>query len=185
MLFDDYLDLGRKDFSKARFIAFCGISGSGKSTMVQHFLKTHVGPGEDFVFVRSDAGGLRLDQVPPRASGTQLIVLDELRERRDLRVLRLALRRYPRVLAASHLRSPAFRLVCVPKLIFHVDQDPAKIARYLAARRVPSSEAAVAVFHRNFGAAYTDVDIILERYPGLSFDAALARFLRFDGLQIK
>lgn len=183
MQFDDYLDLAHRDFSGTRLIAFCGVSGSGKSTMIEHFLKIRVRRETDYIHVRADAGGLRVDQVPPHSAGAGLIVLDELRERKDLRVLKLALRRYRQVLVASHLRAPAFRFLFVPRLIFDLDRDPGKIARYLAERRVPSSEEAVAVFFRNFGAAYTDVDIILERYPGLDFDAALGRFLRFDRLR--
>lgn len=156
--FDDFLGLTGRDFSRHRVVAFVGCSGSGKSRAIRFLIEHH----PDF-------------QEP----GT--IVVDEAVTRRDIRDLRPAIRNGARILMASHLHPWAIRsaLPLAGVAIFRTDADPAKLARRLERSGVTASRNAIQAYVRTFGASYTDLDIILERFPGRSFDDALARFHRF------
>ena len=157
--FDDFLGLGARDFSRHRLIAFVGESGSGKSTAIRFLLERH----PDFA-----------------RRGRDVVVADEVPRVADLARLWEPARRGATLLVASHLPAAWFRALC-PLLggaVFRTDRDTGKISRYLQRRKVPASARAVEAYVRRFGATYTDVDIIVERFPAASFDASLARFLR-------
>jgi hypothetical protein len=177
--FDDFLGLAGCDFSRDRLIVFHGVSGSGKSTAIEALTTTHSGfRGREL---------LRLDGPPfPRQIGhSAVIVIDELIVPQDLTIVWLAIRRAGTLIVASHLHPMAFvpfRLFG-PISFFATDRDEAKIARALNQRGCESSSEAVRRFVHHFGASYTDLDLILERYPGGTFDQALARFERFCTLK--
>lgn len=151
LVFDDFLGLAARDFSRHRVVAFVGESGSGKSTAIG-FL---------------------------RARYPAMAVIDEARAADLPRLCRMVAAGRA-VLVASHLPAWLLRLALPAGrvAIFRTDCDPGKIARYLEARRVRASGAAIDAYVRRFGATYTDIDLILERFPGPSFDAALASFTR-------
>jgi hypothetical protein len=159
--FDDFLGLERRDFSAHRVVAFVGESGSGKSTAIGFLLEHH----RDFL----------------RA---EVHVVDEARIV-DLLRLWQPIARGSRVLLASHAPAWIVRAALpFPGVsVFETDRDAGKIARYLGRRGVAASKQAVTAYVRRFRATYTDVDLILERFPGRPFDAALARFERFCVLE--
>ena len=151
--FDDFLRLDAQDFSRTRLLLFYGVSGSGKTTAIQHLKQ-------------------RIDG---------LMVLDEIVARRDIRKLGSLLREYRQVAAATHvcpIRFWTLRLRYRTR-VFCTDRDPAKLGRLLDRRSVSYSPASLWTFTRRYGANYTDLDIILERYPDVGFDEALARFEQF------
>ena len=65
-----------------------------------------------------------------------------------------------------------------------MDRDPGQIERYLAQQQVAFGPMSVRKYCQVFGANYLDVDFILERHPGASFDQALAHFLKFCQLKL-
>lgn len=155
--FDDFLGLAARDFSRHRLVVFVGRSGSGKSTAIGFVRQRH--PAFE--------------------------VMDELRRLADLERLRAPLQRGARMLVASHVAAGWF-LALRPFMrvaVFRTDRDEGKIARYLHGRRIAASAPAVAAYVRRFGATYTDVDLILERFPSASFDASLRLFTRFCSLR--
>jgi hypothetical protein len=159
--FDDFLGLAGRDFSSHRVVAFVGESGSGKSTAIR-FLREH---HPDFV-------------------RRQACIFDEARAA-DLPRLWQAVARGRKLLVASHLPAGVLRALLPFRgvAVFETDRDCGKIRRYLERSGVPASAAAVEAYVRRFGATYTDVDLILERFPGRTFDAALACFERFCALE--
>ena len=159
--FDDFLGLGARDFSPHRVVAFVGESGSGKSTAIRFLREQH-----------------------PDFKRRHTLVIDEV-SAADLPRLWLPLARGATLLLASHLPAWIVRaaLPCTCAAVFRTDRDRGKILRYLRAQGIAASAQAVEAYVRRFGATYTDVDLILERFPGHSFDAALARFERFCRLQ--
>jgi len=157
--YDDFLGLLGRDFSRERLVLFCGASGSGKSSAIRFLLErhSHFGGGDVTVMDEVHAGNLHRLAARAAAGG--------------------------RLLAATHL--PLGWMSALPRVaVFRTDRDRAKIARYLRARGVSASPEAVEAYVRRFGATYTDVDIILERYPAPRFDVALARFERFCSLRL-
>ncbi len=175
MLFDDYLDLRSRDFSRARLVVFTGRSGSGKSTAIRFLLEEH----PDF----RGREALRLAGPPfSRFEGrADVIVVDDLTSIRDLRAVIPLLAASRTLLVASHL-SPAWFRPLHPAIrcaLFRTDLDAGKIERDLARRGIAASSGAVRKYTEAFGATYTDLDIILERCPAETFDAALARFTKF------
>lgn len=179
-LFDDYLRLAERDFSRHRLIAFCGASGSGKSTAVEYLLSEHRDfQGRPHVWV---------DGPPFRDTGfsTDVLVLDDVIGLTDYLTMLRLLRRAKTLLVASHLSTAHYRPLqwLVTTAVFRTDADPGKIERYLERRGVQTSKAAVREFVALFGATYTDVDIILERYPDRSFDQSLALFRRFSSIEL-
>ena len=155
--FDDFLGLAARDFSAHRAVAFVGESGSGKSTAIHFLLQCHPD------FQRGD-----------------VLVIDEA-QTADLVRLWRPLARGAKALIASHLGAATLR-ACLPfpgVAVHRTDRDRAKIGRYLERIGVAASTEAVEAYVRRFGATYTDVDLILERFPGRTFDQALAGFQRF------
>lgn len=175
MHFDDYLGLDRMDLARFRLLVFIGRSGSGKSTAIGHLLDAHPSfrGRESAVLHRPSFAGP--SGLPP------LVAVDDLVEPRELRVVLDLLRSGRTLLVASHLDAAWYRVpsLFVPTIIFRTDADESKIGRYLGRRGVAASDDATRAYVRRFGATYTDADIILERYPGRSFDDALGRFERY------
>jgi hypothetical protein len=172
--------LNGRDLSRCRRVLFYGRSGSGKSTAIEHLLETQ------FVHrARRYLLGPPFDRlVRPLDRGT-VIVVDEIESFRDLRQLLPLLRVDATLLIATHVAPAWFPLAgCFPDAVFRTDADSEKIGRYLARRNLTASSSAVLEYCRRFGATYTDVDLILERYPHLGFDEALGRFLKFDCIDL-
>lgn len=159
MKFDDFLALGDRDFSSHDLIIFHGRSGSGKSTAIEFLRRKN-----------------------PHVSYQ---VVDEITTFRDLGKL-LPTRRGP-VLIATHVRPIWLRLMkpFARTVIFRTDRDSAKLVRYFVERSIRASAEAVALYVREFGATYTDAEVILERYPSASFDQSYARFRKFCRLVAK
>lgn len=157
-LFDDALGLAARDFSRTRVLVFCGESGSGKSSAIRHLMHRH----------RHYRGN----------SGVR--VIEELRRLRDLGTFFAALLRGQRLLVASHLPPWLHRglgLLARTEVVA-LDNHPQKIARWLSARGIAHSDAAVTHFCAHFGANYTDARLIVEHAQAHSFDQALGRFLK-------
>ncbi|MCP4814224.1 MAG: hypothetical protein GY888_17080 [Planctomycetaceae bacterium] len=180
--FDDYYRLGKLDLAATRMLVFQGMSGSGKTTAIDYLCQHHD------QFRERSVKTFRL--VGPRiqlpALEDQLVVLDDVRFVRQLRPLWRLLRAGNTVLIASHLPPFYFlpwRLLWESR-VFVMDQDEDKIERYLARSKVVTSRQAVRQYCRLFGANYLDVDFILERCPGSTFDEALAHFLKFCELDL-
>jgi energy-coupling factor transporter ATP-binding protein EcfA2 len=153
MRFDDFLALAGRDFSSHDLVIFHGRSGSGKSTAIEFLRRNN-----------------------PHVSYE---VVDEITTFRDLGKL-LRARRGP-VLVATHVH-PLWLRILKPfarAVIFRTDRDSAKLLRYFDARSISASSTAIALYVREFGATYTDAEVILERYPSASFDASYARFRKF------
>jgi RNase adaptor protein for sRNA GlmZ degradation len=153
MRFDDFLALGDRDFATHDLVIFHGRSGSGKSTAIQ-FLQR------------------RNPHVPYQ-------IVDEITTFRDLgKILRT---HGGPLLIATHVH-PLWLRVLKPlarAVIFRTDRDSGKLHRYFNERSVRASAEAVALYVREFGATYTDAELILERYPSASFDQSYARFRKF------
>jgi len=169
------------DFRGVRLVAFCGVSGAGKSTAID-FVRRRPEFCQREGVVASPAGVNALGHVRGR-----LVVVEELLRPGDLRCVWRLLRGGATVLAASHLR-PAwlapFRLLA-PMRCYQIDRDWQKIARYLDRCSVAYTPAAVQQYCRRYGANYVDAGIVLERFPGVPFDEALARFERFCRLDVR
>ena len=157
--FDDALNLLGLTFSARRGVVFCGRSGAGKSTAIRFLLERHA----QFSHRRSEVH-----------------VLEELYDWRDARRLWPFFGHRRPVLVASHWPLWLHRLMA-PWLGVHVvdlDAPRIKIERALARRAITASAPAIQHFCSRFGANYTDLQIVLERYPGMDFDQAWRRFLR-------
>ena len=153
MRFDDFLALGDRDFSSQDLVIFHGRSGSGKSTAIEFLQRTN--------------------------PHVRYQVVDEITTFRDLRKI-LRIRGGP-ALIATHVHPVWLRLFkpFARTVTFRTDRDSGKLHRYFNERRVKASAEAVALYIREFGATYTDAELILERYPSASFDTSYARFRKF------
>ena len=161
--FHDYLGLCQLKAHRTRLIIFCGRSGSGKSTCM-HWLERRW------------------------QAHRKLILIDEIIDESGLRRVRKAMT-VPNatVLVASHV-PPArhWSLLLGPgRLLHRLDRYPKKIFRRLKQRGVAFEDSTVHAFLRRFGANYTDLDLLLERYPELNFDQAWALFNRECAVQLE
>jgi len=161
--FDDAMGLLSRDLRQRRLVVFCGASGSGKSSAIEFLLEQH----------------------PHCAAAGQWCVIEELRHYRDLRSVWRALRHGQRLLIASHLPHRLHRCLAllVSTELIELDWQPHKIVRWLQARGIHHSSAAVNRFCQIFGANYHDAQLILNHYPAANFDQALGQFLRYGRLQ--
>jgi len=156
--FDDALALADRDFRGVDVLVLCGESGSGKSSAIRFLMHRHAHFRDD----------------------PCLRVIEELRSWRDLRHLFVAWWRGQRLLVASHLPVAAHRClgVLMRTRVIALDRHPQKISRWLDARGIGYSEAAVTCFCAKFGANYSDAELILQHAGAIDFDQALGRFLR-------
>lgn len=182
--FDDFLGLDSRDLTRCRRLLFHGRSGSGKTTAIEHVLATQFRDCKVHRVVGPPYAKGR-PAVEPGAVLAAVIAVDEIESLRDLRHLMALARLDATLIIATHVAPALFPLAgIVPDAVFRTDQDREKVRRHLARRDVTASPAAIGEYCRRFGATYTDADLIMERYPGRSFDAALARFLKFDHLAL-
>jgi hypothetical protein len=159
--FHDYLGLAALPLARVRAVVLVGRRGAGKSSYIGWLRSSHPD-----VRARADAG--------------ELAVVDEVTTARELARAWRAVRGARLTLLASHLPRIAHAPLGAlgPLRVLDLDRAPAKLERELERRRVPHGAGALTAFRTRFGANYTDLAIVLERYPGLSFDAAWARFTR-------
>jgi hypothetical protein len=155
--FDDYLGLsGRLD--DRQVMVFCGRSGAGKSSYIQWLTVANPSRHRD---------------------GPSVRVVDEIVRPGEWFKILSQLPASGLLLVASHL--PAWFHRLIPPLrgrisVFNLDDQPGKISCWLANRGIESDAESVASFCREYGSNYTDAAMIIERYPGLTFAQALARF---------
>ena len=102
ILFDDFLGLEGEDFRQTRLIVFAGISGSGKSTALKFLCDHHpefAGGSSQWVWM--------LEKTPEVGSihGNRLVVVDEIRDPRQLPTVARLLRQNQTVAVASHLNA--------------------------------------------------------------------------------
>ena len=178
--FDDFLGLDERDLSRCRRVLFYGRSGSGKSTAIEHLLETQFADRSHRSIV-----GPPFEHIEQPFDRGVVIAVDEIESFLDLRHLLPVLRLDATLLIATHVAPALFPVVgCFPDAVFRTDRDSEKIGRYLARRNLAASAAAVREYCTRFGATYTDVDLILERYPNRGFDEALGRFMKFDCIEM-
>lgn len=176
--FDDYLGLRASSFSGTRLVVFDGRSGSGKSTAIRFLLREH----RDF---REREATIISDLRAELPSALDVAVIEEVRVPRELPLLLPVLARSTSLLVASHVGLHYFRPLQLfgRSRLYRTDRDVGKIRRRLEMTGVYASEGAIADYVKAFGATYTDIDIVLERYPDTTFDRSLARFLRYCDLR--
>ena len=174
--FDDFLQLESASFANVRLVLFYGCSGSGKSSILDFLARCHVD------FQDRPQFQLRWESFPERVPEIRahVVFLDEVRRRRELRLVRKLLQNGNTVIAATHVAPAWFwPLRRYGKLrAYTIDRDTEKITRYLQRLRVAYSDAAVRAFCRRYGATFTDVDCILEAWPSTSFDQSYYQFHR-------
>jgi len=180
--FDDYHRLADLDLQSVRLVICQGMSGSGKTTAIEYLCQEHPHLCDRCPRVFQLVGPRCL--LPPLQN--ELVILDDVRFLRQLLPLRRLLRAGNTVLVASHLSAACFLPLRLfwPSRVFVMDRDVGKIERYLMRQRVAFSPRSVRKYCQLFGANYLDVDVILERRPGTSFDEALNHFLKFCQLDL-
>ncbi len=178
-MFDDYLSLGTQSFSRDRLVVFTGRSGSGKSTAIRFLLEEHRDFRERPRVILEGPPFAHLDRA------ADVAVLDDLTSAADLLAVGRLLRRSRTLLVASHLNPAWFAPLraAMRCSLFRTDDDARKLERYLESRGVSCSRDALRRYEAEFGATYTDLDIILERCPAASLDASLSRFLKFNRIR--
>jgi hypothetical protein len=176
--FDD-LDLANGTFTARSLLVFTGCSGSGKSSAIDFLLQNN--PGFRNKPYSAITGG-PIDWQQYDLNGLEdIVIVDELLTSADLWPIAKLLRRKHTVIAASHLPSVYFKLLDWrwPTKYFVTDTNPEKISRYLSYLGLRFSTSAVQRYTRDFGANFTDVNIILERFPSHDFDKALTYYQRY------
>ncbi len=180
--FDDHLGLLEMDFAKVQLVVFHGASGSGKSTYLNELLRVH----PDFCSRPAVViGGGKIDWGSVQKPATELVVVEELLENREVMDIAKLLRAGHRVMAASHLHPWITGLLGVtwPTVQFATDRDPTKIERLLSSRGIRYNPKTVAAFCKIHGATFTDVEIVLEHCGGHDFDRAFQKFQRYCSIE--
>ena len=181
--FDDYLNLSNQRLGRRRAIVFIGCSGAGKSSYIDFLLRQHPDFTNRQVFRILEGRPLSWNEIIP--DKPSLIVVDELLSFKDIwRTVQLMLAGH-RLLVASHLpRFCHWPLKLFGSVaLYRIDVLRTKVINALAARQVKYSEGAVDNFVRQYGANYTDLDIILETCEVPDLDTALHHFSRFYSVE--
>ena len=162
---------------------FIGCSGAGKSSYIEFLLSQHPDFTNGQVFRIVEGRPLSWsEEIPDKPS---LIVVDELLSLTDIWRIALLVLAGHRLLVASHLP----RFCHWPLKLFgsvaqyRIDGLRSKVINELTARQVKYSESAVNSFVRQYGANYTDLDMILETCTVPDLDTALHHFSRFYSVE--
>jgi hypothetical protein len=169
---DDYLGLLQQPIGQLRLLGFHGASGSGKSSQIALLLQRHPDLAQREVTHATPASLPRTHR--------DVLVLDELQSLRDCACLGRALRRSRLLMIASHVAPILlwpWRLGRAQRC-FQIDPLPHKLARELDRRGVRYSATGLDRFMAQFGANYTDLNIVLEHAAVDDLDRALALFQR-------
>jgi len=175
-LLNDHLGLLERSFARLRMIVFTGMSGSGKTTCIEMLLNAHPDfAGQDHTII-----GKAPIAWPGVDLPTKLVVVDELQRFGELLHVARLLRGGHTVLVASHLHPAWVRLFnrWWPAEHYYTDRSTDKLQHFLKAQGVRFTPKRVQEFGREYGANYTDLEIILEHSGGEDFDLALERFRR-------
>ena len=153
--FHDAHRLCELNYNESKWVVFCGLSGSGKSTSIQW--------------------------LQDRYSDIDFLVIDEIRTVREL--LKLVLipkkRKKKNVLIASHVPTVFHRLLrplFYPQVIVKTDSDQGQIEKWLTDRGIYFSLETVENFKRCYGINYLDLGLVMKEFPGLNFDDSWHRF---------
>ncbi len=180
----NYIDLQTIKFDQFDLIVFYGCSGSGKSTQIQQLLKTQFSLEQVTTINAAPVPWERLLQSKNKFSS--LIYIDEIQQRRELSYLRLLLTKKHKLFIASHVRPAWFFYLRMQykTCIINLDHYHSKIAMRLQQLGLTFSQTAVTHYIRSYGASFTEIDIILERYPETSFDQALVQFQKLNSITL-
>ena len=153
--FHDAHRLSELYFDRSKWVVFCGLSGSGKSTSIQWLQGRY--PDIDF------------------------LVIDEIRTVSELLKLVFfsATRKKQNVLIASHVPACLHRLIrplFYPQIIITTDSDQGQIEKWLTDQGIHFSPETVKQFIRRYGVNYFDLGLVMKEFPGLNFDDSWYRF---------
>ena len=159
--FDDYLNILEQDFSEYKYIIFFWKSWSGKTSYIKKILEKNT------------------------SIVTDVVVIDEVYNIFDLfKVFFILFSKKKKFIIASHI---SFKYYSIFKLLWKIkeiqtDNNTQKIENYLTFKKLKYSKGAVMKFIEMYGATYTDIDIILEKYDWNNFDKAFSNFFKFNVL---
>jgi len=153
--FHDAHRLCELNYNEPKWVVFCGLSGSGKSTSIQW--------------------------LQDRYPDTDFLVIDEIRTVRELLKLLLLSSKMekPNVLIASHVPTIFHRLIRPlfhPQVVVETDSDQGQIEKWLTDRGIHFSSETVKNFKRRYGINYLDLGLVMKEFPGLNFDDSWHRF---------
>ena len=153
--FHDAHRLCELNYNESKWVVFCGLSGSGKSTSIQW--------------------------LQDRYSDIDFLVIDEIRTVSEL--LKLVFfsgnRKKQNVLIASHVPTFFHRLIrplFYPQVIVKTDSDQGQIEKWLTDRGIHFSPETVKIFKRRYGINYLDLGLVMKEFPGINFDDSWHRF---------
>jgi ABC-type dipeptide/oligopeptide/nickel transport system ATPase subunit len=177
IFFDDFLNLRNEDFENIDLAVFFGESGSGKSTAMYYLANHHPFFTSKKLKWLADAPARNHVML----NNIEVVFIDEVINTSDIVKVIHLLRKNIKVVMATHLPYCFFLPLRIFWRIkaFPTDRNEEKIRRYLQQKSISSTPEAVRRFCKKYGATYTDIDIILERYPERSFDLALKQFEKF------
>ena len=183
--FHDYFSLADKDLSAARLIVFSGCSGSGKSSYMRFLSQKHPdfrGTNSSLIDTGRPLEWPRID----KNTLAQLVLVDECLVRRDVVQIARLLRQGHTVIAASHLPPYAFAPLGLvwKSRHFALDRHVGKIAHELEQRDYCFTADAVSRFVKQHGASYSALDMVVENADTPDFDAAFARFEKFNRVEV-
>ncbi len=181
--FDDYLNLSSWRLVNKRVVVFIGCSGAGKSSYIEYLLSQHPDFFDRDVYWIVEGRPLIWNEMVP--TKPSLVVVDELLVFRDLRQVAKLMYAGHCLLIASHLpRFWHWPLRLFGSMVqFQIDGVRLKVVNALVRRQVQFSERAVDDFIRQYGANYTDLDMILETCPIPDLDTALHHFSKFYSVE--
>ncbi len=163
----DDLALATACFKSTRILGFYGRSGAGKSSAMQWMINHHA------------------EFKTQSANAKTWLMIDEILTWRDLIAVWRGLVNGHRVLIASHLKPIWFSpfLIFGKQRWYRLDHRTDKIKKYFTRHQIKASDDAIHRFIQQYGANYTDAQIILERAQynqggEIDFDFEFKRFKR-------
>ena len=153
--FHDAHRLCELNYNEPKWVVFCGLSGSGKSTSIQWLQDRY--PDIDFLVI---------DEIRTVSELLKLVLIPDKRKKQN-------------VLIASHVPACLHRLIrplFCPQTIIKTDSDQGQIEKWLTDQGLHFSPETVKRFKRRYGVNYIDLGLVMKEFPGRDFDDSWHRF---------
>lgn len=160
-MFDNFLNIRSGDLDHIQLVIFTGVSGSGKSTYMEHIAQHH-------------------------NNYNDILFLDDITRIRDLFKIIPHLIRGQRIVMGSHLPIAALRFLRIfsTQKIYRTDLCAEKLKRFLSAQNITFTNNILHRYIKDYKSNYTDMRLMMEHTQETrNFDKAYHRFQSYCHIQ--
>ncbi|MDQ7010160.1 MAG: hypothetical protein Q9M94_07790 [Candidatus Gracilibacteria bacterium] len=178
-MFINYLKISEKNIKKEKIVVFYGVSGGGKSTYLDYFMKKY--KNNLFLFHKEE-------KIKYKKTNKAYIFIDEIVYFTQLIIIFRYLFAGKKIFIATHINLIFYKIFFLffKKKLFNVDKNFNKIKMYLDDKNINASKSSLKYFIKNYSGSFNELDFMLNNYKNKNnFEEILYLFEKECKLIIK